>query len=437
MIKTIIFIVITVIAAGIFGYTLSGIRKNIKITKSSFPIDKIGERIWLTLLVAFGQSKIMRRPLIGFMHALVWWGFIVITIGTLEAILDGLFGMERMFGFLGPVYDVIMASGDVFALLIFILCLMFLIRRVIIKVKRFDGIEMTKHSKIDANVSLLSIMLLMISLLGFNMAYYAKHEFGFVGTDMLGIYPIGKYLAATLSGSSEESIHLIEQASWWTHVLAVYAFANFLPYSKHFHVFMSVPNVFMSRLEPLTKMPNMPAVTKEVKLMMDPNADPYANPVEGDESPARFGIKDIEDVAWTSYVDSLACTQCGRCTSSCPANITGKKLSPRKIMVDIRNRMNEKGNSLAKDSNFDDQKSLVSNDYISTEELWACTTCNACSMECPINIDQPSLILNMRRYLVMEESAIPAPLAAMMTNIENNGAPWQYAQADRLNWVNE
>ncbi len=437
MTKTIIFLIVTVIAGGIFGYTISRLRKNIKITKPSYPINKIGQRIWLTLLVAFGQSKIMRRPVIGFMHALVWWGFIVITIGTLEIILDGFFGTERMFGFLGPIYDLIMASGDVFALLIFVLCVMFLFRRVILKVKRFEGIEMTRHSKIDANISLLSIMLLMVSLLGLNMAYFAKYEFGYAQADILGVYPIGQYLAKTLSGSSEASIHLIEQASWWTHILAVYAFANFLPYSKHFHVFMSVPNVFMSRLEPLTKMPNMPDVTKEVKLMMDPSADPYAAPVEGTVAPARFGIKDVEDVAWTSYIDSLACTQCGRCTSSCPANITGKKLSPRKIMVDLRNRMKEKGNDLANDPNFDDQKSLIGEEYISKEELWACTTCNACSMECPINIDQPSLILNMRRYLVMEESEIPAPLAAMMTNIENNGAPWQYAQADRLNWVNE
>ena len=439
MTKSIIFIIITLISAGIFSYTISKIRKNIKITRDSFPIDRIGERIWITLLVAFGQSKIMRRPVIGFMHALVWWGFIVITIGTGEIILDGLFGTERMFGFLGPVYDVIMASGDISAMLIFVLCIMFLVRRVIIKVKRFEGIEMTKHSKIDANISLLSIMLLMASLLGLNMAYYAKHSFGYAGgEEMLGAYPIAKYLSATLSGSSEASIHLIEQASWWAHVLAVYAFANFLPYSKHFHVFMSVPNVFMSRLDPLTKMENMPAVTKEVKLMMDPNADPYATPPEGEAStPERFGVKDVEDVPWTSYIDSLACTQCGRCTDVCPANITGKKLSPRKIMVDLRHRMDEKGNALANDPNFDDQKSLIGGDYISHEELWACTTCNACSAECPINIDQPSIILNMRRYLVMEESAIPASLATMMSNIENNGAPWQYAQADRMVWAED
>jgi len=319
-----------------------------------------------------------------------------------------------------------------------VLCIMFLVRRVILKVKRFDGIEMTKHSKVDANISLLSIMLLMVSLLGLNMAYFAKYayEVGSVGTDIAGVFPVSQYLALTLSGSSESSIHLIEQASWWTHVLAVYAFANFLPYSKHFHVFMSVPNVFMSRLDPLTKMVNMPAVTKEVKLMMNPAVDPYATPAETTGSaPERFGVKDVEDVPWTSYIDSLACTQCGRCTSVCPANITGKKLSPRKIMVDLRKRMDEKGNALANDPNFDDQKSLIGDDYVSSEELWACTTCNACSMECPINIDQPSLILNMRRYLVMEESAIPASLASMMTNIENNGAPWQYSQADRMNWA--
>lgn len=429
MSKQLIFILCTLVSVGIFSYTLSKLIAKFKITKPSFPIDKIGERISITLLVAFGQSKILRRPVVGLMHALVWWGFIVVTIGTAEIAIEGFTGITKPLSFLGPVYDFIMASGDIFAAIILIMCALFLVRRYILKVKRFDGIEVDMKEKIDAAVSLLGIMFLMVTLLGMNIGYVGSTMAN--NEEMLGAYPVSSTLIRLFEGAN---FHSIEQINWWAHILGVFAFANYLPYSKHFHVFMSVPNVFMTRLEPLTKMPNMESVTKEVKMMMDPNADPFAASAEGaDATPARFGVKDVEDVPWTSYVDSLACTHCGRCTSVCPANITGKKLSPRKILVDLRHRMDEKGLALAKDPNYDDGKSLVG-DYISHEELWACTTCNACAMECPLNIDQPTLILDMRRYLVMEQSVAPASLNMMMTNIENNGAPWAFAQADRMKW---
>lgn len=428
MSKQLIFIVCALVSIGVFSYTLSKLIAKFKITKASFPIDKIGERIAITMLVAFGQSKILRRPVVGMMHALVWWGFIVVTIGTIEIAIEGFTGIIKPFSFLGPVYNVVMASGDVFAAIILVMCTAFLIRRYIMKVKRFEGIEIDMHEKVDAAVSLFFIIFLMATLLGMNLGYIGTLK---NGDEMLGSYPISSALYPFFM---DANFHAIEQFNWWAHILGVFTFANYLPYSKHFHVFMSVPNVFMTRLEPLTKMVNMESVTKEVKMMMDPNADPYATPAEGAETPSRFGIKDIEDTPWTSYVDSLACTHCGRCTSVCPANITGKKLSPRKILVDLRHRMDDKGLALAKDGTYDDGKSLVG-DYISHEELWACTTCNACAMECPLNIDQPSLILEMRRYLVMEESAAPASLNMMMTNIENNGAPWAFAQADRMKWA--
>lgn len=425
--KQIIFIACSLISIGIFSYTLSKLIAKFKITKPSFPIDRIGERIWLTILVAFGQSKILRRPVIGMMHALVWWGFIVVTVGTVEIALEGFTGWVKPFSILGPIYDVIMASGDIAAGIILVMCTAFLIRRYIMKVKRFEGIEVDLHEKIDAAISLFAIMFLMKSLVWMNVTYLAGTE------NPVGSYPLSSLFVPLIQNFDIGTIHSLEQISWWAHILGVFAFANYLPYSKHFHVFMSVPNVFMSRMEPLTKMKNMPSVTAEVKMMMDPNADPYAA-APSDVAPSRFGVKDIEDVSWTSYVDSLACTHCGRCTDVCPANITGKILSPRKIMVDLRHRMDDKGLQFAKDENYSDTKSLVG-DYISHEELWACTTCNACTQECPLNIDQPSLILDMRRYLVMEESAAPSSLNVMMTNIENNGAPWAFSSSDRMKWA--
>jgi len=429
MTKQIAFIICSLISIGFFSYTMKNLIAKFKITKPSFPIDKIGERISLTLLVAFGQSKILRRPVIGMMHALVWWGFLVVTIGTVEIAIEGFTGLVKPLAILGPVYDVIMASGDVSAAIILVMCTAFLIRRYIMKVKRFDGIEVDTAEKVDAAISLFFIMFLMKTLAWMNLFYLAGTE------NSVGSYPVSALFLPMIADWNIETIHSFEHFAWWAHILGVFAFANYLPYSKHFHVFMSVPNVFMSRLEPLTKMKNMESVTKEVKMMMDPNADPYAAPAEGEVAPARFGVKDIEDVSWTSYVDSLACTHCGRCTDVCPANTTGKKLSPRKILVNLRHRMDEKAPHLSKDGTYDDSKSLVGDDYISNEELWACTTCNACAQECPLNIDQPSLILDMRRYLVMEESSAPQSINMMFTNIENNGAPWAFPASDRMKWV--
>jgi len=324
-----------------------------------------------------------------------------------------------------------MASGDIFALLIALSILVFLFRRVFLHVKRFEGIEMKKISHLDANIALSIILLLMLSLLGMNSAYYS-HAIQ-IGATIEGVYPVSKFISSIFAGLSPESTMFQYEIYWWTHILLIFLFANMLPYSKHFHVFMSVPNVFLSRLEPLGKLPNMDNVTREVKLMMDPNAAFAAQPA--DAPIERFGVKDAEDSSWKNYFDSLACTECGRCTSVCPANITGKKLSPRKVMMDLRARMKEKGPQLVKNGkDFTDSKSLI-RDYITEEELWACTTCNACAKECPININHPTLIVDMRRYLVMEEGTAPGEIKAMFSNIENNGAPWQYSKEDRLLWA--
>jgi len=272
-----------------------------------------------------------------------------------------------------------------------------------------------------------------LSLMAMNIGYvgYTISE----GGSVEGLYPVTSILFPLISGMSAHSLKMMYEASWWTHILLIFFFANYLPYSKHFHVFMSVPNVFLSRLDPLGKLPNMDNVTREVKLMMDPATAFTATP-EGAQV-ERFGVKDAEDASWKNYFDSLSCTECGRCTSVCPANLTGKKLSPRKIMMDLRARMKEKGPLMVKNGrDFNDNRSLL-RDFISEEELWACTTCNACAKECPININHPTFIIDMRRYLVMEEASAPGELKAVFSNIENNGAPWQYSADDRLNWARD
>jgi len=371
----------------------------------------------------------------GLLHALVFWGFLVILIGSIEMIIDGLFATERALVFLGGLYSFIMASGDIFALIIAVAILVFLFRRVFLHVKRFSGIEMKHISHLDANVALTMILLLMLSLLGMNTFYIQSATQA--GHEVVGLFPISNLLASWIdAGEHNEFWH---QFNWWAHIGLIFVFANYLPYSKHFHVFMSVPNVFLSRLEPLGKVDTMESITKEVKIMMDPD-QAFSGPADSgagaeEEVPERFGILDVEDVSWKNYFDSLACTECGRCTAVCPANITGKKLSPRKVVMDVRARMKEKGPGLVKNGkDYSDNKDLL-RDYISEEELWACTLCNACAQECPININHPSIILGMRRYLVMEESAAPGELNAIFSNIENNGAPWQFAQDDRMLWT--
>jgi heterodisulfide reductase subunit C/nitrate reductase gamma subunit len=430
MTKQLVFIIALILTFAVFGWTTYRFIRFFRLTKPAFPVRQIGRRTGLMGKVAFGQTKIFRRPVLGGLHALVFWGFCVILIGSIEMVIDGVFGTEKVFKFLGIVYDIIMATGDVFALVIAIAIGVFLFRRLFLHVKRFSGTEMKHISHLDANIALTLILLLMISLLGMNTFYIRSAV-----PDLHGAYPVSQVLASWFSTSSG-SDHILYETNWWVHIGLIFIFANYLPYSKHFHVFMSVPNVFLSRLEPLGKLDIMENITREVKIMMDPD-QAFAAPPEGEEEtvPERFGVLDVEDVSWKNYLDSLACTECGRCTSVCPANITGKKLSPRKIIMDVRARMKEKGPGLVKEgAEYSDGKSLI-RDLVTEEELWACTLCNACAQECPININHPSLIVNMRRYLVMEESAAPGELNSIFSNIENNGAPWQFSMEDRMGWA--
>ncbi|NTW34280.1 MAG: 4Fe-4S dicluster domain-containing protein [Bacteroidetes bacterium] len=425
--KQIIFILLLIISFGILAYSLKRIFLFIRLTKP-FKIEHIGRHIIEMFKVAFFQTKIFRRPVLGLMHAFVFWGFCIILFGSLELMIDGVSGYEKSLSFLGFIYNILIISGDVFAWLVLIAICVFFARRVFLHVKRFSGIEMKHKSHQDANFALSLIFVLMVTLIWMNILSYSMHP-----AEYKLLYPIGSLFGEFFVTLSPALLKTGFEINWWTHIIIIFVFMNVLPYSKHFHVFMSVPNVFLSRLEPLGKLPNMDNITKEIKIMMNP--DTY---VEADQNPPveRFGVKDAEDVTWKTYLDSLSCTECGRCTSVCPANITGKKLSPRKVMMDLRARMKEKGPSLLKDKLYDDKKSLL-RDYITTEELWACTTCNACAKECPININHPILIMEMRRYLVMEESAAPSGLNTIFANIENNGAPWQFSPEDRLLWAKD
>lgn len=433
MVSQILFALALLATFGVFFYTVSRLTKLFSLTKPAFPVRDFGKRLALTLNVAFAQSKIFRRPVIGLLHALVFWGFCVIIFGSIEMVIDGLAGTDRILKVLGPVYDVIIAGGDIFALLVLVSIIIFLIRRLFLHIRRFEGIEMKRRSHVDANISLTLILLLMISLLAMNTGYTGFKASA--GEQAAGYYPISSIISANLHNTGGNGFFHLYRISWWTHILLIFFFANYLPYSKHFHVFMSIPNVFLSRLDPLGKLTNMDSITREVRMMFYPETS--AETASTDHAPERFGVMDAEDVTWKNYLDSLSCTECGRCTSVCPANITGKRLSPRKIMMDLRARMKEKGPGLIrKGKDFNDNRALLG-DYITEEELWACTTCNACAMECPVNINQPSLIVDMRRYLVLEKASAPGGLKSMFSNIENNGAPWQYSAEDRLEWAKD
>lgn len=439
MLHQILFISILLVSIGILTFSFSKIFKMIKILRKPYSISNIGERIGMTFKVVIGQTKIFRFPIMGLMHALVFWGFIFIVIGSAEMVLDGILGVpfdqnpgnDKSFSVLGGAYDFIIAVGDVSALIILIAVSVFIVRRLFVNVKRFSGEEVRHKDHKDAVIALFLIFFLMITLLGMNIGYVGSNSVTL--NEYFGYYPVSSFLTGFIYTLSGETFHIIEIVCWWSHILLILFFANYLPYSKHFHVFMSIPNVYLSKTEPLTKLDNMSSVTTEVMLMMNPD---LPEPKQDDGMiPDRFGMKDVQDGTWKNYIDSLACTQCGRCTSVCPANLTGKKLSPRKIVLDYRRRTEQKLPGILKSGkSFDDKKSLYP-DFTSFEELWACTTCNACSQECPINIDQPSMIVEMRRYIYMEESGAPSLINSMSLNIENNGAPWQYPAADRFKWA--
>jgi heterodisulfide reductase subunit C len=434
----ILFALILAIGVGYFTMNVKKLIRNINLGRDINRKDNSSKRWKNMTMVALGQSKMVKRPIAGILHIIVYAGFVIINIEVIEIIIDGLFGTHRVLSFMGSFYDVLIASFEILAVLVLLAVFIFWIRRNTLKLARFTSSDLTGKPKNDANYILYFEVVLMSLFLLMNAADFHLQHLGIGHYNQVGSFPISQFIAPLFNGMSEGIVVSIERVAWWFHIVGILIFLNYLYFSKHLHILLAFPNTFYADLNAKGKLDNLESVTNEVKLMMDPSADPFATPSNPEAVPAKFGASDVQDLNWVQLLNAYSCTECGRCTSSCPANQTGKKLSPRKIMMDTRDRLEEVGKNidLNKGVFVDDGKSLL-NDYISTEELWACTSCNACVEECPINISPLSIIIDMRRYLVMEQSAAPNELNNVMTNIENNGAPWQYNQMDRLNWSTE
>ena len=424
----IIFIVVLFLGLYFFCRNLYRLYRNINLGKQIDVSDNKKQRFINMFKIALGQGKLIKRPVSGFLHVVVYVGFVIINIELLEIVLDGILGTHRLFsGYLGNVYGYLIGTFEFLALSVLLAVSVFWIRRNIIKLKRFFGDNMKGWPKNDANIILYFEVVLMILFITMNATDLKFQE-------MNSGNLISGYVASFFNGFSSESLHLIERACWWAHIIGILIFMNYLYFSKHLHILLAFPNTYFAKLNNLGEIDNLNSVTNEVKLMMDPETA-FSNDVSESEEIDKFGSSDVMDLNRLQLLNSYSCTECGRCTSVCPANITGKKLSPRKIMMDTRDRIEEVGRNIdLNNGNFVDDGKTLLNDYITKEELWACTSCNACVQECPISIDPLSIILDMRRYLVMEESSAPLELNNMMSNIENNGAPWPYNQMDRLNW---
>ena len=435
MISNIIFSLILGAGIYLFAKKCGEIRRNILLGRDEDRTDRAAERWKLMALVAIGQSKMVRRPTAAFFHILIYVGFIIINIEVLEIMIDGIFGTHRILSFMGTFYNFLIGSFEWLAIGVLAACFVFLARRNILKLKRFWMPEMTSFPRTDANLILITEILLMSAFLTLNGADYVLQNRGFEHYIKAGAFPISSLMSGLFINLSSEKVMMIERTAWWFHIIGILAFLNYVPYSKHFHILLAFPNVWYSKLQPKGEFTNMQSVTNEVKLMLDPSAAIPA--ADHNAAPQKFGARDVRDLTWKQLMDAYSCTECGRCTSACPANITGKLLSPRKIMMDTRDRLEEVGKNINKHGkDHDDGKALL-NDYILPEELWACTTCNACVDACPVNIDPLSIIVDMRRYLVMEQSTAPTELNGMFTKIENNGAPWQFSPADRLKWIED
>ena len=426
-----------------FGYFYLNIKKLVRNINLGIAVDRKdnAKARWKNMaMIALGQSKMVKRPVAGLLHIIVYVGFVIINIELLEIIIDGLFGTHRIFAFLGSIYNFLIASFEILAALVLVAVLIFWTRRNVIELNRFRSSDLNGNPKKDANYILYFEVVLMTLFLLMNASdlHLQNVPGGYSHFIKAGSFPISQFLEPLFNGMSNELVMLLSELFWWLHIVGILVFMNYLYFSKHLHILLAFPNTYFANLNPEGQFDNLASVTNEVKLMMDPNADPFGAAPEPAITPSKFGASDVQDLNWVQLLNAYTCTECGRCTSSCPANQTGKKLSPRKIMMDTRDRLEEVGKNI--DANkgvfIPDNKTLL-NDYISAEELWACTSCNACVEECPVSISPLSIIMDMRRYLVMEQSAAPTALNAMMTNIENNGAPWQYNQQDRLNWKNE
>lgn len=443
MLSSILFIALTVVGFGFFARNARKIYRNIMLGQSVNRTDRSSERWKNMLLVAFGQKKMFARPIPALLHLAIYVAFMITQIELIEIFIDGIFGTHRIFKEpLGSFYTFIISLIEILSVAALLATIIFLSRRNLLKLPRLNMKEMLGWPKKDANLILIMELILVLCIFTMNGTDEVLFNMGkshFEGQGSFG-FAVSQHLGPAIFGSlNEGTLHVLERIGWWGHFVMVLAFLNYLYFSKHLHILLAFPNTYFANLNPLGQLNNLEAVTNEVKLMMDPNADPFAAPAPDENAvPAKFGASDVFDLDRVQLLNAYSCTECGRCTSACPANITGKKLSPRLIMMKTRDRMEEVGKNIDanKGTFVEDGKALL-NDYITPEELWACTSCNACVEECPVLINPLSIIMDMRRYLVMEQSAAPMELNAMMTNIENNGAPWQYSQMDRLNWKDE
>ena len=436
--------IVFAIGLGVAIYFFSGnvkrIMRNIRLGKTVDRNDQKAERWKNMARIALGQSKMVRRPIAGFLHVIVYVGFVLINIELLEIVVDGLLGTHRVFApFLGDFYNILIGSFEVFAALVLVAVILFWTRRNVVRIQRFSKAEMKGWPKLDADLILYFEIVLMSLFLTMNGADLAIQQ-NFPNAEhyqQAGAFPVSQWLLPWFTGMELTTLIAIERTAWWLHIFGIFGFLNYLYYSKHLHILLAFPNTYFANLSPKGRFENNASVTNEVKLMLDPNADPFAAGGETEEVES-FGAAEVTDLTQIQLLNAYTCTECGRCTSECPANQTGKKLSPRKIMMDTRDRLTEVGNNMDKNNGSfaDDGKKLLG-DYITAEELWACTSCNACVQACPVDIDPLSIIMQMRQYLVMEESKAPSDLNNMMSNIENNGAPWPFNQQDRVNWAQE
>lgn len=434
--QQILFVLLSAVSVWLFSKKVKEISRNIQLGRDEDLSDNKPQRWKNLLLLAFGQQKMFRNPLVALLHFVVYAGFIIINIEVLEIVLDGITGKHRLFAApLGGFYTFLINAFEVLALLVLLACVIFLIRRNGIKLKRFISKDLDGWPRSDANYILVTEIVLMSLFLLLNASdtllqtrgveHYAAHP--------TGNFIISQYLHPVLSGVSNNGLEIMERTAWWLHIAGIFAFLNYLPYSKHLHIILAFPNAYFARLQPMGKMENMESIQKEVLYAMQPELAPTGESA----TVQKFGAKDIMDLSWKNLMDAYSCTECGRCSAACPANITGKLLSPRKIMMDTRDRMEEVGKNISANGEFkDDGKSLLHN-YITVEELRACTTCNACVQECPVSISPLDIIIQLRRHLVMEESNSPQEWTTMFSNVENNFAPWKFSPDERDKWVEE
>lgn len=436
LIQQILFIIVTGVAIYLFAKKVGEIRRNILLGRDEDLTDNSGQRWKNMTLLALGQKKMFKRPVPALLHLFVYAGFIIINIEILEIILDGISGQHRMFApWLGSLYSVLIGCFEILAVLVLLGCVIFLIRRNILKIARLSQKELDGWPKNDANLILITEIILMSLFLSMNTADLVLQGRGVGHYTHTDTFWITGSLVPMFAGLSDGTLVAIERGGWWLHIIGVLAFMNYLPYSKHFHILLAFPNAYYMRLKPQGEMMNMKEIQNEVLYMMEPDKAPPADAAPAEQQ--RFGAKDVMDLSWKNLMDAYSCTECGRCTDMCPANQTGKKLSPRKIMMDTRDRLEEVGKNVNQNKEFvDDSKSLV-HDYISVEELRACTTCQACVEACPVTIDPLNIIVQLRRYLIMEESNSPEEWNLMFGNIENNMAPWKFSPDERDKWAEE